>query len=331
MKYSYRRGRPGAVLYRCFRALGRRMRRLPGAGGGARRIAGNIPISRGGLEVPRMWKIIDSLSFKKIFILWIALIMAFGLLFYLTHRVSPGNGLTGSGPGSGSLMNAIYFSFITATSTGFGDITPVGLSRVISIIEVISTLVIFSVVISKLVSFKQNIILDEIYEVSIDEKVSGLRSALYLSRSDIGRITDRLIVDGRISRVSAESLWTIINVMHENMMEIRKVICPPYNRKSEFIKRVDNFQVELIINGMTISVRKVNDLLIQLNSVPYNWRSGKNLESIGAILSTLDSIIAYHALGSPSGTITKRIGEMRAAMEELRKTLHAPGKIACRT
>ncbi|MFH1456231.1 MAG: ion channel [archaeon] len=34
-------------------------------------------------------------------------------------------------------MNAIYYSFVTATSTGYGDITSIGFLKIFSVLEII--------------------------------------------------------------------------------------------------------------------------------------------------------------------------------------------------
>jgi hypothetical protein len=48
--------------------------------------------------------------------------------------------------------SAIYFSLVTATSVGYGDIVPVGIARVIAVAEAISALLMFGAVVAKFVS-----------------------------------------------------------------------------------------------------------------------------------------------------------------------------------
>lgn len=272
-------------------------------------------------EMPAVWKLLDEMSFKKLFSIWFSLIIAFGFVFFLVNSASPGNGLKGLAASSGadSLLNSVYFSFITATSTGFGDITPIGISKLIAIIEVVNTLILFSVFVSKLVSFKQDVILNEIYDIALDEKVNSLRSALYVSASDIGRVTDRLIIEGKISKMRVESLWTMINVLHENMMEIGMLICPPNAQKSEFIKNIDSLHIELIISGVTISLGKITELLEELDSIPYNWRFVKNVESLKRIISAAEGIRKYYSIFGGRSSLGSRIEEMQEATEDLKK------------
>jgi potassium channel LctB len=271
-----------------------------------------IPISR---------KFMEFLSFKKIFVIWITFIVLFGVVYFLISLTSPGNGLYGSNSTkfTGSLLSSIYFSFVTATSTGFGDIVPVGISRAISIVEIICSMVIFAIVISKLVSFKQEAILDEIYEISLDEKVNRLRSALYLSRSDISRMNEK-ISEGRIPKTTIEGMWSVMNIMQETLMGIHKVICPPHREKG-FLKNVGNFQVELALNSIALTLSRLNELLAHMDSIPYNWRSKKNTESIKSALSTVSLIEDYYTVMSVHRSLANRMEEIKLARREVEKHL----------
>ena len=80
-------------------------------------------------------KIIDRLSFPQIFIIYIIFIIIGGFAFY--YNPFPGAALKApAGNVDLTIGDAVYFSFIAATSTGFGDIVPVGANRFIAIFEV---------------------------------------------------------------------------------------------------------------------------------------------------------------------------------------------------
>src|SRR3989338_5860868 len=106
---------------------------------------------------------LDKLTFPRIFLLWILIIVSFGLIYYFlqsssSYLLSPSTESTVS-----EIKDTVYFSFITATSTGFENIIPFGKLKWVAIIEVITGLLLLAVVTSKLVSIKQDIILNELY------------------------------------------------------------------------------------------------------------------------------------------------------------------------
>ena len=61
-------------------------------------------------------------------------------------------------------VTAIYFSFVTALSIGYGDVVPLGLFRIVAIVEGAAGLLIFGCVISKLVSRRQEELTEEIHQ-----------------------------------------------------------------------------------------------------------------------------------------------------------------------
>ena len=99
------------------------------------------------------WKFIEKTSFKQLFAFWILLIILFGGFYFLMfdqpeHALVNTVGLKLNAAG---FYDAVYFSFITATATGYGDIVPLGFSKFLALIEVIVGMLIFGLLISKLV------------------------------------------------------------------------------------------------------------------------------------------------------------------------------------
>ena len=78
-----------------------------------------------------------------------------GVLYWLVSYV-PGQGLREMdlrllGHGGAELLEALYFSFVTGLSIGFGDIVPVGALRALAVIQGGACLLVFGAIISKLV------------------------------------------------------------------------------------------------------------------------------------------------------------------------------------
>ncbi len=158
-------------------------------------------------EKERVYKLFERLTFSKIFIMWISIIVLFGIFYYLVSSDASYLEYSKTGDKVSSLTDMIYFSFITATSTGFGDIVPVGMEKLIVLVEVILGLSLLAMVTSRLVSLKQEVILNEIYNISLNEKINRLRSAFHLFRSDIDRIIAKVEED-TIKKREMNELWT---------------------------------------------------------------------------------------------------------------------------
>lgn len=138
-----------------------------------------------------MKKIEGNPEFNKILALYFLLVVLFGgFYFYLSYTQNHGIyfGDKKISNDFGGFLEAEYFSFVTSTSLGYGDIRPVGLSRFLAISEVILSLLLFGILISKLLNTKQEKILEELYEVSFQERFNRIMVGLYNFRSEMDRI-----------------------------------------------------------------------------------------------------------------------------------------------
>ncbi len=134
----------------------------------------------------------EHLSTLQLFLLWISMIAACGLGFWIGAVVGE-HGLIEAGKPVGSdlagLASALYFSFVTATSVGYGDIVPVGAARAIAIAEAITALLIFGAVVAKFVSHRQDQLVEDIYRVTFDDRLDRVQSNLHVVISELLALT----------------------------------------------------------------------------------------------------------------------------------------------
>jgi len=125
---------------------------------------------------------------EKLVGFWLAIIIFFGFIYWAS----------GIGMGWGLLANntlvkrdieglgtAIYFSFVTALSIGYGDVIPLGPLRILAVTEGIAGLLIFGCVISKLVSRRQEELTEEIHRTTFEDRLDRVRTNLHLVFSDL--------------------------------------------------------------------------------------------------------------------------------------------------
>lgn len=128
-------------------------------------------------------------SFASLARLWLGLVLGFGVLFWLASAL-PGWGLRESGGAevpftAAGLVEAIYFSFVTALSIGYGDVTPGGMLRIPAIVEGAAALLLFGVLISKLVSRRQEELTAEIHALAFEDRLVRVRSNLHFALSEL--------------------------------------------------------------------------------------------------------------------------------------------------
>jgi len=127
--------------------------------------------------------LVQQRSTLQLFLLWIGTILLSGSCYWLGALMGEHGLVEGGRPLSADLNgfgSALYFSFVTATSIGYGDIVPVGGARVIAIAEAIAALLIFGAVVAKFVSHRQEELVDDIHRITFDERLDRVQSNMHL-------------------------------------------------------------------------------------------------------------------------------------------------------
>jgi Ion channel len=125
----------------------------------------------------------DRLSTFQLFLVWMGTVVLRGLGYWIGALFGdPGLRERGYpvGAGLGGLVTSLYFSFVTATSLGYGDILPFGFARALAIIEAVAALLIFGAVVAKFVSHRQDDLVREIHRVTFDERLDRVQSNLHV-------------------------------------------------------------------------------------------------------------------------------------------------------
>ncbi len=263
--------------------------------------------------------LLDEVHVYHIFLIWIGLIVFFGTVY---HFFSGNNGSLFSTIAKtpvSNIFDSIYFSFITATSTGFGDIVPQGWFGILAIIEVTLGLLLLAFVTSKLVSIKQNLILGEIYELSFMEKINRLRSSLLLFRQHLSR-TIMKVESKYIRKREISDLYIYIHSLETALEEIIPLI--KHKGKHSFTKVIDPVNKELLVNSIVQSFEKLLELLVLLSESDLEWNRPVTISTIQRCLnlnSKLFSLIIIPA--SKKTDLTDVITDNERIIEEIKELL----------
>lgn len=250
---------------------------------------------------------IDKLTFLRIFLAWTSIVALFGVIYFLTTTDSSYLMHSPSREKVSGLLDHVYFSFVTATTTGFGDIIPTGAFKIIAIFEVVFGLMLLAFVTSKLVSLKQDIILNEVYEISFNEKVNGLRSSLLLFRQNIGRIIDR-IESNSIRKREVSEIYTHISSFEDILNEILDIMGTP--ERHYFKKVISPLDTELIFNGLLQSFERLIELMHMLDRHGMEWRRDVTISLINRCIELNNSL--FEKLNHSKNLPDKKISDLNA-------------------
>jgi hypothetical protein len=220
-----------------------------------------IPNSRFAIPNSASTRLIDALADRSVgalFQLWIEIVVACGAAYWLLAWAFPGVALMSSGApvarGIHGLLPALYFSAVTATSVGYGDIVPLGPARVLAVAEGIAGLILFGCVVSKFVSRRQDQLLGAIHRIAFEDRLGRVRTNLLLVRTEL-QATARLCEGHAIAppeavmRVEGAAM-VFVGELHA----VHDLLYRPQETPDEAI-------LEAILAGLTSVFREFNELL----------------------------------------------------------------------
>lgn len=230
-------------------------------------------------------KLLDRLSVLQVIGVWIFGILLFGVIFFgltfTNHPITNNNepltkDLTGFG-------NSMYFSFITAMTIGYNDLTPVGYSKLFVVLEAIFSIALLGIFIAKIISVKQEEIIHEVEELSFEESTNSAISELYLFRNDLKNLLESLNTNSKIKRKEINETDAIKNF--EQSLNMFKLALK--NTENSTIKLTSekkhnsSLRIELILNSINFSLSRMIEVLETFNRKKTNWKK----ESITATIA----------------------------------------------
>lgn len=176
-------------------------------------------------------RLINEVSLTRLLLTLLGITIMFALAYWVVAAVVPGSlvptyGESATiGPG-----DALYFSVVTLTSLGYGDIRPAGIARVLAGAEVVLGLSFFGVIVAKISSVKQDYILRRMYYADLIDR----RLGKYVEQLDeyrkLYRITSTMLLDGEIDPELTTTFksdvaeTTLFYQVHALLHEIRDMI-----------------------------------------------------------------------------------------------------------
>jgi hypothetical protein len=99
-------------------------------------------------------------TYSELFSIWLGIVFVFGMYYFLLTLLFPAHGISINPEWQTvyKLLDSMYFSVTTATTTGYGDLIPMGFSKALSAIEVVLAFGTFTIFMAKLVAENQEII-----------------------------------------------------------------------------------------------------------------------------------------------------------------------------
>lgn len=183
-------------------------------------------------------------------------------------------------------LDSMYFSVITATSTGYGDITPVGLSRILAGLQSISALLVFAVFVTKLVSHQQEVTLMEVHRLTFEDVFHNTREGMFIARKDFDAIIEYANKEGAVD----DHHWENLEMAYRQLQTLFEEI-PDFYANEIHHYTIDEKREKLLLESAHRTLHRINQTLDALSSKGIDWVSHETsmneLKELAKIVSTV--------------------------------------------
>lgn len=234
-----------------------------------------------------MMQSITKLSYMSLFLLWVSLTTIFALLYFTLHIYAPLHGplIPESKSMWLQLGNSIYFSVITATTTGFGDIVPHGLSKALAGLQAIISFFVFGVFITKLVANRQELELEKVYRLTSEDTFHNTREGLYIVRNDFDRMIESAEEKNSLTTQEWEDLATAYKQCETLLTQI-----PDFYDEDNRLYVIDERREQLLQEAVHRTLHRINKMLDVFSKNGIDWtanqKSHRELKSLVEIVHT---------------------------------------------
>ena len=248
-------------------------------------------------------------QFKRTFnlvLIWIAVAVAFGIFYYLL----PESLTLQTGENVPGILDSIYFSFVTILTIGYGDIIPHGITRFLTAIEGLVGWVLFGIIVYKVVTVKEDVILKEIHNLSNEQYLSRVRNYLFISNTNLVRFMKRVGANKLKGEEAIYELGIISTTLRSNIEDATRFMC---RNKNSISSEMSKEELVLLIDLVN---RDISSLMDAIKMLPKNYSKDKMLnENISKIVEAGENIYKSCNI-SPND---KRTEDLKSSYTELKK------------
>ena len=209
--------------------------------------------------------------------IWLGTIAACSLIYWSATAAGLGGLMEGGQPigaGASGFLSALYFSFGAATTIALGDVAPVGALRPLAIAEAVVGLLVFGSLVSKLLSRRQEQIVNEIHRIAFEDRLERVQTDLHLVLAELQGITQLCKAPGVPEAQIRARVDSASGICLAELRTIHGLLYRPQTAPEEAM-------LEGILASLSIVMRELSELLRCLSTrSPYLARNLELLSSL---------------------------------------------------
>jgi len=257
------------------------------------------------------------LSYVELAFWYAIMILGCSALYTLLFNIAPEHAptLTG-GTKVAEFFEALYFSVITATSVGYGDIIPQGISKIFAALEAVLGLSLFAILVSKPISERQERTLSRTHKLTLDGMLTTIREGFFIMRKDF----DDMMKEANSNTLSENTMANLAVALEQGQILMEDI--PTFYDVDRSISGLDERRELLLAESVDRTFIRLIATLETLDQHSLEWRGKREVvQALDELLMVAKKVIPKWEVGT-SAAATSKISSMKTSVERLEKILH---------
>lgn len=178
-------------------------------------------------------------------------------------------------------LDSLYYSIITATSTGYGDIVPQGFSKLLASLQSIMALIVFALFVTKVVSNRQELALQQVHKLAFEDVLHNIREGLYIVRKDFDDLIHSAEEHGSL-RIKD---WRTLIAAYEQVQSLFLEI-PSFYQSHNHFYTIDERREILLQESVYRTLDRMTEMFTAFNKAKITWKEeAKSYHELQELLS----------------------------------------------
>lgn len=210
---------------------------------------------------------IGDLSWFAIIAFGLYSIISFAIIFFFLSCYSPGNGLSVKTP---DFLISLHFSASVFISLVYGDIVPLGISKFFTIIEGLFGIIFITILISKIVSLRQEKMITKMYQQNYTNLFQDIREETGEHRREMNDLTRKYVNNQKDEELKKEmtqqfnSKRGFFRIMSSQIGGLWGFLKTEKETESIIFKELNVYYFEKIMHTVWITIKDVRQSLIRI-------------------------------------------------------------------
>lgn len=256
-----------------------------------------IPLARPRFH-QRLAERITAMPYATLFALWFVLAAVFAMAYALLAVFAPAHApqqLVGLQP-LPLFGNSLYYSIITSTTTGYGDIVPMGFSKALSSVQALVGFFLLAILVTKLVGQQQDLAVRQMHKLTYEDVFHNTREGLFVIRKDFDRFIAKLEQRDTLSAEDWEDLAIAFKQGQTLLLEIPEF----YSPEEVGLYTIDERREQLLQEAVHRTLHRINQLIDELSVAGIDWAGQKAaMAELTTLLHVTQQVTALWLSRSP--------------------------------